>query len=339
MMIVSILWTILWITRMNAPSGKQTAMQVSRRELSEQARQRAQADHHELAERIARAVPTDGTIEPLDGVQLRRSSCSTEVGHTVSTPVVCFVGQGAKEIILGDKTYRYDPAHYLITTAELPVATRIVTASAREPYLGVVITLDPTLVSSVMVEAGHVPTRRHSASAIDVSPLDSGLLDAVVRLLRLLDTPAETRFLGPLIKREIIYRLLVGDQGARLRHVAVLGGTSHRIVEAIQRIRKGFDQPLRIEDLARDLGMSVSAFHAHFKAVTEMSPLEFQKQLRLQEARRLMLGEGLDAGSAGARVGYRDASQFTREYKRRFGAPPARDVARLRDAGSVPAGL
>ncbi len=306
-------------------------MHASRREPSEKAGQRAQADHDELIERIARAVAMDGMIEPLDGVELLRSSRTMEVGHTVSTPVVCFIAQGSKEWILGGKTYRYDPAHYLIATAELPVATRVVVASADEPYLGVVIKLDPTLVGSVMVEAGHVATRSHSASAIDVGPLDAGLLDAAMRLLRVLDTPAEARFLGPLIKREIIFRLLMGKQGGRLRHIAVLGGTSHRIVEAIQRIRKDFDKPLRIEDLARDLGMSVSSFHQHFKAVTDMSPLQFQKQLRLQEARRLMLGDDIDATSAGFRVGYDDASHFSREYKRLFGAPPMRDVERLRD--------
>ena len=175
--------------------------------------------------------------------------------------------------------------------------------------------------------------------AIDVSPLDVGLLDAVVRLVRLLDSPTEARFLAPLITREIVYRLLRGEQGGRLSHVAALGGSTHRIVEAIERLRKEFDQPLRIEDIARELGMSVSGFHHHFKAVTAMSPLQFQKQLRLQEARRLMLGEDLDAASAGYRVGYGDASPFTREYKRLFGAPPVRDVERLREAALASASL
>jgi AraC-like DNA-binding protein len=170
--------------------------------------------------------------------------------------------------------------------------------------------------------------------AIDVSPLDAGLLDAVVRLVRLLDSPTEARFLSPLVTREIVYRLLRGEQGDRLRHTAVLGGHSHRIARALERLRNEFDQPLRIEEIARELGMSVSGFHHHFRAVTAMSPLQFQKQIRLQEARRLMLGEDLDAASAGYRVGYGDASHFTREYKRRFGAPPARDVERLREAAT-----
>jgi AraC-like DNA-binding protein len=167
-----------------------------------------------------------------------------------------------------------------------------------------------------------------------VSPLDASLLDDVVRLVRLLDAPADARFLVPLITREIIYQLLMGAQGDRLRQIAVLGGATHRIAAAIERMRmrNDFKQPLRIEDLAQEVGMSVSGFHYHFKVVTAMSPGQFQKQLRLQEARRLMLGEHLDAASAGSRVGYDDASYFTREYKRLFGAPPMRDVARVRDA-------
>jgi AraC-like DNA-binding protein len=162
--------------------------------------------------------------------------------------------------------------------------------------------------------------------------LEASLLDAVVRLVRLLDTPAEAPFLAPLITREIVYRLLVGEQGDRLTHIALQGGQTHRIAKAIQQLRKEFDQPLRIDDIAQELAMSTSSFHHHFKAVTAMSPLQFQKQIRLQEARRLMLGEDLDAASAGYRVGYSDASHFNREYKRLFGLPPLRDVERLREA-------
>jgi AraC-like DNA-binding protein len=244
------------------------------------------------------------------------------------------IAQGSKEILLGDELYRYDPNHYLITTAALPVAGRVTEASEERPYLGVVLGLDPALIGSVMAEAGHPAPRDHAAvRAIDVSPLDAGLLDAVVRLVRLQDLPAdEARFLRPLITREIVFRLLKGEQGGRLRHTASLGGHAHRIVRALERLREDFNRPLRIEDVAREVGMSVSGFHHHFRAVTAMSPLQFQKRIRLQEARRLMLGEGLGAGSAGHRVGYGDVSQFTREYKRLFGAPPMRDVGRLREA-------
>jgi AraC-like DNA-binding protein len=168
--------------------------------------------------------------------------------------------------------------------------------------------------------------------------LDVNLLDAVVRLVRLLDSPSEAPVLMPLITREIIYRLLVGEQGGRLRHLAILGGYTSHIARAVERLRQDFDQPLRIEDIARELGMSVSGFHHHFKAVTAMSPLQFQKQLRLQEARRLMLGEDLDAASAAYRVGYHDASHFNREYKSLFGVPPMRDVQRLREEAQDRAG-
>jgi AraC-like DNA-binding protein len=165
---------------------------------------------------------------------------------------------------------------------------------------------------------------------MDVSPLDEKLLDAVVRLVRLLDSPEEAPMLMPLITREIVYRLLVGEQGARLRHLAITGGYTSDIAKAVERLRQNFDQPLRIEEMAREMGMSVSGFHHHFKAVTAMSPLQYQKQLRLQEARRLMLGEDLEAASAASRVGYYNASQFNREYKSVFGVPPMRDIKHLR---------
>jgi AraC-like DNA-binding protein len=294
----------------------------------------AQAGRDELAERIAQAFREDGTVEPLEGLHLARASSPTEAMHGVSTPAFCVIAQGSKEILLGDDRYRYDPAHYLITTAALPVSGRILEASEERPYLSLRLDLDPALVGSVMVEAGHPPPRGHAAvRAIDVSPLDAGLLDAVVRLVGLPDSPAEeARFLRPLVTREIVFRLLRGEQGGRLHHVAALGGHGHRIVGALERLRNDFDRPLRVEDVAREVGMSVSSFHHHFRAVTAMSPLQFQKQLRLQEARRLLLGEDLDVAGAGRRVGYSDASQFTREYKRLFGAPPMRDVVRLREA-------
>ena len=300
----------------------------------------AQAIRDELVKRIERITSGDGRVEPMEGLRLHRSSSPTELGHGVSYPCFCVIAQGSKEIRLGDTCHRYDPAHYLIATASLPITSRITEASEERPYLSFILELDPTLVGSVMVEAGHLAPRGHSTvQAIDVSPLDASLLDAVVRLVRLVDSPTDARFLAPLVTREIVYRLLMGAQGGRLHHVAALGGHGHRIARALERLRKDFAQPLRIEDIARELGMSVSGFHHHFKAVTAMSPLQFQKQLRLQEARRLMLGEDLDAASAGYRVGYGDASHFTREYKRLFGAPPLRDVERVREAAMESASL
>ena len=242
------------------------------------------------------------------------------------------IAQGSKEYLLGESRYRYDPFHYLLVTVDLPHVSQVLEASKQRPYLSLRLSLAPTLVGEVMVEAGHPSPRDHAdVRAIDVSPLDVDLLDASVRLMRLLDAPAEARVLMPLITREIIYRLLVGEQGTRLRHLAILGGYTSSIARAVERLRRDFNQPLRIESLARELGMSVSGLHHHFKAVTAMSPSQFQKQLRLQEARRLMLGEDLDAASAAYRVGYHDASHFNREYKSLFGVPPMRDVQRLRE--------
>jgi AraC-like DNA-binding protein len=292
---------------------------------------RVQAGREELVKLITRAVRQDGTVEPLPGLSLHRVSTSRAPLHSLYKPVFCIIAQGSKEVLLGDERYVYDPAHYLLVTVDLPIVSHVCEASPERPYLSFRLELDPTLVSSVMVEAGYpAPAGPAGVRAVNVSTLDASLLDAVVRLVRLVDTPSEARFLAPLITREIIFRLLMGEQGDRLRHIAVLGGHTHRIARAIEQLRQGFDQPLRIDDIAQELGMSVSGFHHHFKSVTAMSPLQFQKRLRLQEARRLMLGEHLDAASAAYRVGYDDASHFNREYKRLFGLPPMRDVEGLR---------
>jgi AraC-like DNA-binding protein len=245
-------------------------------------------------------------------------------------PSFCVVAQGAKDVLVGTDSFRYDAARYLLTTLELPLSATVVEASPERPYLSLRLVLDPAIVTSMMVESGDIRQGGDgSVTAVGVSTLDADLLDATLRLVRLAAAPDEYRVIAPLVTREIVYRLLIGAQGNRLRHLARFGGQAHRIARAIQTIRENFDKPLRIEDMARLLHMSVSGFHAHFKAVTAMSPLQFQKQLRLQEARRLMVSEQLDAGQAGYRVGYEDTSQFNREYKRQFGEPPSRDVGRL----------
>jgi len=301
--------------------------------------QRVQANREELVERIAWAIREDGAIQPLPGLHLARRSTPLEPVHSVLEPSVCVIAQGSKEVLLGNSRYQYDPLHYLLTTIELPYVSQVLEASTERPYLSLRLELAPTLVGEVLVEADHASPRDLAAvRAIAVSPLNANLLDAFVRLVRLLDAPAEAPVLLPLITREIIYRLLMGEQGARLRHLAIPGGYTPSIARAVNRLRRDFDQPLRIEQMARELGMSVSGFHHHFKAVTGMSPLQFQKRLRLQEARRLMLSEDLDAASAAYRVGYRDASHFSREYKSLFGAPPMRDVKRLREVALQSAG-
>lgn len=298
---------------------------------TEQKTHRMQANRDELVEILARAFREDGELEPLKGLHLNRSSSPMEPLHSVYDPVFCVIAQGSKEVFLRNERYMYDPSHYLLVTAELPLVSHVLEASKKQPYLALRLELDPILVGSVMVEAGDVTPKNHTdVKAIDVNSLDAGLLDAVVRLVRLLEGPAEAPFLAPLITREIVYRLWRGEQRDRLRHIAALGGYTPHIARAIERLHRDFDQQLRIDSIASELGMSVSGFHHHFKAVTAMSPLQFQKRLRLQEARRLMLGEGLDATSVAYRVGYHDASHFNREYKSLFGLPPMRDMERLR---------
>lgn len=317
---------------MNSMSHKQETS----RENTDRQTQWEQCNREELVERMAQAIPDDGRRQPLPGLHLIRASTTTEAMHGVAEPSFCVIAQGSKEIYLGEARYQYDPYHYLLTTLDLPVVGRVLVASKERPYMGLRLNLDPALVGSVMVEVGQLPPRKQGdAKAIIVSPLEATLLDAVLRLVRLLDSPTEARLLLPLITREIIYRLLVGEQGDRLRQMTVLGGHTYRIAQAVEKICREFSQPLHVEEMARQIGMSVSGFHHHFKSVTAMSPLQFQKQLRLQEARLLMLGEHLDAATAGYRVGYDDASHFNREYKRLFGVPPIRDVERLREAVQI----
>jgi AraC-like DNA-binding protein len=301
--------------------------------------QRAQANRNELAELIARAVREDGKIEPLKGMILQRASSPGKPLHIVADPSFCVIAQGSKKVFLNSESYHYDHAHFLLVTAQLPLTAQVRDASKERPYLSFRLILDTALVNSVMIEAGDTTPENHAdVRAITVSSLEVSLLEAVVRLVRLVDNPAEASFLAPLITREIVYRLWVGEQRDRLRHIAANSGFTSPIAKAIERLRTKFDQPFRIEEIARESGMSVSGFHHHFKAVTAMSPLQFQKHIRLQEARRLMLGERLDAASAGFRVGYDDASHFSREYKKHFGLPPLRDVERLRESADHTAG-
>jgi AraC-like DNA-binding protein len=286
----------------------------------------------ELAGRIADAVPRDGTREIQPGLYVGRISRPTGRLYISVPPSFCVIAQGSKNISLGESQFRYDPAHYLITTMELPLSGEVIDATPESPYLSCRLVLDSSVITSVMVEMGGIESSADGdVKAVGVSLLDADLLDATVRLMRLAESPSEYRVLAPLVTREIVFRLLLGAQGSRLQLLAKFAGNAHRMAHAIETIREQFNKPLRVEDVAKRLHMSVSGFHAHFKAVTAMSPLQFQKQLRLQEARRLMLSENLDAAQAGFQVGYEDASQFNREYKRHFGEPPIRNIMRLRE--------
>ena len=301
--------------------------------MREREEQWAQASQEELVKCLTQAIHEDGAANPMPGLRLQRNSSPQVSVHGLYGPALCMVAQGSKEVLVGDDRYRHDPAHYLLITVELPVVSWVLEASRAKPYLSFHLELDMALVRSVAAEAELASLQEPAGvKALNIGPLDADLLDAVVRLVRLLEAPAEAKVLAPLIKREIIYRLLLGKRGSQLRRMADQEGDSHYIARAAEQLRKNLAHPLRVEEVAKELGMSVSSFHSHFKAAIGLSPLQFQKRMRLQEARRLMLYEALDAAGAGYQVGYDDAAYFSREYKSLFGVPPKKDVERLREA-------
>ena len=244
--------------------------------------QRAQAGKEGLVECVAQSIREDGASEPMPGLHLQRNSSPMVSVHGLYGPALCMIAQGSKEVLVGDDRYRYDPAHYLLVTVELPIVSWVLEASKERPYLSLHLELDMALVRSVAAETEpSSPQEPTQVKALNTGPLDTGLLDAVVRLVRLLEAPAEAKVLAPLITREIIYRLLLGERGSQLRRMADQGGDTHYIARAAEQLRKNLAQPLRVEDVARDLGMSASSFHSHFKAVIGLSPLQFQKRIRL----------------------------------------------------------
>jgi AraC-like DNA-binding protein len=282
-----------------------------------------------LASAVERWTAADGAYETaVPALRLYRASAPTPLLAFVYEPALCLVAQGSKEVLLGGEAYRHDPARSLLVSVDLPVSARVVEASARRPCLMVRVALDPAVVGELLAD-GPPPPPGPPARGLVVGPVEPPLLDAVGRLIALLDSPRDIGPLAPLVLREITYRVLAGPQGGRLRQIAAAGAPAGRIAAAIRWLREHFADPLSVGSLARRVGLSPSAFHLHFKGVTGLSPLRYQKRLRLQEARRLMLGEGLDAADAGFRVGYESPSQFSREYRRLFGSPPRRDVATL----------
>lgn len=286
----------------------------------------------ELARLIECYTGEDGThTTAIPSLLLFRASNPTAPHHGVSRPSLCLIAQGCKQVMLGAETYRYDPAHYLLVSVDLPGVTKVLEASPQAPYLGLTLQLDTSVISELMMQAEHETARRAgSERGLAVSRIDSDLQDAVLRLMRLLAAPERIPILAPLLMREILYYLLIGEQGAQLCQMALQNSATQRIASAIEWIKRNYTAILRIEELAREVHMSASSLHHHFKAVTALSPLQYQKQLRLQEARRLMLIEALDATEASYRVGYESPSQFNREYSRLFGEPPLRDITRLR---------
>ncbi|GAA4330952.1 AraC family transcriptional regulator [Pigmentiphaga soli] len=294
----------------------------------------------QLASLIARFTDTEGNHPTaIPALTLHRSTTPGLPFHGVYEPVLAVIAQGAKRVTLAGQSYEYGQARYLIASVDLPVTSQIIKASPQSPYLCLTLGLDVRRIGELMTETGMPePKACRVGPGLSVDRLSAPLLDAVLRLVRLLDTPEDIPILAPLIEREIFYRLLTGNQGMRLRHIAVSDSQSQQIARAIAWLRKNFARPLRIDDLAQAVNMSTSSLHHHFKAVTAMSPLQYQKQLRLQEARRLIMTELRHVSAAAHLVGYESPSQFIREYRRLYGAPPMRDASRLRGLAADPGG-
>ncbi|WP_101926862.1 MULTISPECIES: AraC family transcriptional regulator [Luteimonas] len=291
------------------------------------------ADSSELASLIDRHTRGDG-LQPsrLPRVTLIRSAAPTTPVHAVYEASLCLVAQGRKQVVLGDRALVYEPATYLVCAVELPVIGTVVTASEAAPYLSMQLVFDPGLLGELLLQMGGLADAPDAGPGLVLGRMTPGLLDAATRLLRLLDTPEDIDALAPLAEREILYRLLRGDQAATLRRIASGDSRLARVGHAIAWLKTHYASPCSVRTLADAARMSPSTFHQHFRDVTTMSPLQYRNQLRLQAARSLMLGEGCDAATAGFRVGYESPSQFSRDYARCFGAPPARDVGQLRGA-------
>ncbi|GAA1412329.1 AraC family transcriptional regulator N-terminal domain-containing protein [Catellatospora coxensis] len=270
----------------------------------------------------------------IDGVLISKVDRREQPSPSMTGSVLALIAQGAKRIALGDRVYEYRAGQYLVASVDLPVTGHFTKASPQQPALGFGLVLHPATVAELLLQAapGDVPPGGTGApSALAVSDAPDELVDAVVRLVRLLDRPRDAAVLAPLIKREILWRLITGEQGGVVRQLGLADSSLTHIARAVRWIREHYAQAFRVEDVAQRAGMSVSAFYRNFQAVTAMSPIQFQKQIRLQEARLLLATHPNDVTGVGSRVGYDSASQFSREYRRQFGAPPSQDAARLRD--------
>lgn len=295
---------------------------------------------HELAALISEYIGTrESGSYKTDISQLEMQKCSTRGSlRRIWQPVLGIVAQGQKEVFLEEKLYRYGAAQYLVVSVDLPLNGFVVEATTARPYLGFMLSLDPTLLCDMMTEVRSnlnktsVHKTEDSIPGLSISNADTSLIDCAIRLVKLLDTPQDIPMLAPIIIREIYYRLLTGQQSSAVHQIATPGSNMQRIAEVIKLMKTDFINPMRVENLARQASMSPSSFYQHFKAVTSMSPLQYQKQLRLLEARRLMLVENTDAANAAYQVGYSSPSQFSREYSRLFGAPPVKDIESLRIA-------
>lgn len=283
----------------------------------------------EIISIVSRFARDEGeTLTAIENLVLGRRTQPSAPCHGSYQPCLALVLQGKKSVLLGAETIDYGRGDYLLTSLDLPVTWRIAEASEEAPHFCLSLIIDNDGLADLLkrVDAPKPRPGTDGRRGMTVNAATPEILDAAVRLLRLLDRPEDIPAMAPLLQQEILYRLLSGPDGGRLMNIAISESRSNRIARAVAWLRKNFEKPLRIEDLAEHVGMSVSSFHHHFKAVTAMSPMQYQKRLRLHEARRLMLVERLDAGSAGFRVGYRSPSQFSREYGRLYGLSPARDM-------------
>jgi AraC-like DNA-binding protein len=282
----------------------------------------------------------DQPVTAIPGLSLYRREEPSEPKSILYEPRICVIAQGAKRVLLGNDTYDYDEHHYLITSVDLPTVVQIIKASRDKPYLGVILRLDRREIAQLIVD-GKLPPQRaqQSIRGMATGEVTLPLLSAFQRLIGLLAEPKDIPVLAPIIQREILYRLLVGEQGARLHQIAIVGTQSQQIARAIDLLKDNFTQALRVDELASYANMSPSTFHHHFRTVTAMSPLQYQKWLRLNEARRLMLTDNADAATAAFSVGYESPSQFSREYSRLFGEPPLRDITSLRQLAAGERGL
>jgi AraC-like DNA-binding protein len=290
-------------------------------------------DTARLARLVATYAPHDGSFElRIPGVHASRfSRVNGECAHALRLPSLCIAAQGAKTIIVGQDVYEYDPSRMIVFSVALPVAAQVTQASHSEPYLALKLDLDPHRIADLVLKVfPHGLPAAQERSAVYIAPAEASIVDAADRLIECVASPGDAELVAPLVIDEILIRLLRSPIGARVAQMGFAESSLHRIAKAISWLRANFSQPMRVEHLAELVHMSVSSFHDHFKSVTSMSPLHYQKVLRLQEARRLMLSTMTDAGTASQRVGYVSASQFSREYSRFFGSAPTRDIARLR---------
>lgn len=284
-----------------------------------------------LAERISKWTQGKNRLDtPIPGLSLHRWEKPTDPTSYMLAPSICLIGQGRKRLFLGEDVYVYDADHFLITSIDLPVVAQIIEASPEKPYLGLTMELDLRLITQLLVNNDLSSSRTNKDRlGIAVSEISETLVDAFTRLLDLLEHPETIPALAPLVQQEIFYRLLIGEQGARLRQITSIGNHDYQISRALNWLKDNFNKSVKVEELAGKAGLSVSAFHNHFRTMTAMSPLQYQKKMRLNEARRLMLTEHLDASAAAFEVGYESPSQFSREYSRQFGAPPIQDIKNL----------